>query len=482
MSWKPNRSLSTSLSKQIADWISQQILTGQWPVGTKLPPQRQLAIMLGVNRSTVQEAIDELKAAGILSSKMGSSTYVSNDSWNMLAKQNQPNWQHYIEASIHKPNYQTIQLINELEQDDSIIRLSTGELSPSLLPTDEIQTSLRQLQLDGKAIGYSPPQGSLTLRKALVHYLEKRDISTSPENICIVSGGLQALQLIALGLLETGAVVFQDEFSYLNSVHPFQSFGMHLQEVNSTNRNELIVKKRRGKRQSIFYTIPTLHNPTGATWSLDERQSFYDTCTSVQMPIIEDDVYAELSFDPPPPSLKSIDTDGQVLYIGSISKTLSPGLRIGWIVAPTPVIKRLADIKMQMDYGSSAFSQEIVSHWLSTGLYEEHVTQLKRELQRRAELMEQQLKKNFLEIATWSSSKGGFYIWLTFTHPIVTTDFFLKLLKQKVLINPGYIYEPKDATHIRLSYAYATDTEMQKGLLILYKEAIREIQKNFEDT
>lgn len=479
MNWKPNRSLSTSLSKQIADWISQQILTGQWPVGTKLPAQRQLAITLGVNRSTVQEAIDELKAAGILSSKIGSNTHVSNDSWNMLAKQKQPNWQHYIETSIHKPNYKTIQLINELEQDDSIIRLSTGELSPSLLPTDEIQASLQQLSFDGKAIGYSSPQGSLKLRKALVSYLEKRGVSTTTENICIVSGGLQALQLVALGLLETGAVVFQDEFSYLNSVHPFQSFGMHLQGVNSTNRNEMVTKKRRGKRQSIFYTIPTLHNPTGSIWSLEERQSFYDLCTSLQMPIIEDDVYSELAFDPPPPSLKSIDTDGQVLYIGSVSKILSPGLRIGWIVAPTPVIKRLADIKMQMDYGSSAFSQEIVSFWLSTGLYEKHVMKLKKELQRRAMLMEHQLAKQFSKIATWSSSKGGFYIWLTFTHPIVTTDFFQKLLKQKVLINPGYIYEPKDTTHIRLSYAYATDAEMQKGLQILYEEAIREIKKNF---
>ena len=101
---------------------------------SSLPAQRQLALTLGVNRSTLQEAIDELKADGILSSKVGSSTYVSNDSWSMLLKQKQPNWQKYIEASIHKPNFQTIQLINEFEQDESIIRLSTGELAPSLLP------------------------------------------------------------------------------------------------------------------------------------------------------------------------------------------------------------------------------------------------------------------------------------------------------------------------------------------------------------
>ena len=473
MNWKPNRSLSISLAKQIIDWMTQQILTGQWPSGTKLPAQRQLAATLGVNRSTIQEALDELKADGILSAKIGSSTYVSNDSWNILVKKKQPNWQRYIESSIHKPNYQTIQVINEMEQDDSIIRLSTGELAPSLLPTEAIQASLQQLQLDGKTIGYSSPQGSLKLRQAICEYVKKRGIETTPENICIVSGGLQALQLIAVGLLETGSVVYQDEFSYLNSVHPFQSFGMQLQSIPSFSRNESLTQKKRGRRQGIYYAIPTLHNPTGAIWLMEEKQSFYEVCKSLSLPIIEDDVYCELAFEELTPSLKSIDTAGQVLYLGSMSKTLSPGLRIGWVIASTPVIKRLADIKMQMDYGSSAFSQEIVTHWLTTGLYEQHVQQLRQELKRRAALMEKLLNRYFTGIATWASPKGGFYIWLRFTQPIVTTDFFFKVLKRKVLINPGYIYEPRDAYHIRLSYAYATDDDLHKALRILYEEALR---------
>ncbi|MEI4768063.1 PLP-dependent aminotransferase family protein [Psychrobacillus sp. FJAT-51614] len=460
--------------------MTEQIRTGQWPNGTKLPAQRHLALTFGVNRSTLQEAIDELKADGILSSKVGSSTYVSNDSWNMLLKQKQPNWQKYIEASIHKPNYQTIQLINEFEQDDSIIRLSTGELAPSLLPTAQIQASFQQLQLDGKSIGYSSPQGSLNLRAAICNYLTKRGITTAPENICIVSGGLQALQLIAVGLLETGSIVFQEEFSYLNSIHPFQSFGMQMHSVDFKSQDKEIFQRRRGKRQGIYYAIPTLHNPTGRIWSFEKKKSFYAMCQSLQLPIIEDDVYFELSFEALSPPLKSIDTTGQVLYLGSVSKTLSPGLRIGWVVAPSPVIKRLADIKMQMDYGSSAFSQEIVSYWLTSGLYEEHIEKLKVELKRRAELMENLLEQYFKEIASWESSKGGFYIWLKFNAPIITTDFFMNLLNQKVLINPGYIYEPKDTYHIRLSYSYTSDKELVEGLYTLYSEAVQAIEKNRE--
>ncbi|MDN4495255.1 PLP-dependent aminotransferase family protein [Ureibacillus aquaedulcis] len=470
MNWQPNRSLSTSLSKQIVQWITEQIQNGEWPVGTKLPPQRKLALSLGVNRSTLQEAFDELKANGLLLSKSGSATYVSNDSWNVLAKQKQTNWQHYIESSIHRANYQTIQLINEFEQDDIIIRLGTGELSPTLLPTAELQKSLSEVHLDGKAIGYSSPQGDFRLRQAIYQYVKKRGIETSPDNICIVSGGLQALQLIALGLLETGSFVFQNRFSYLNSIHTFQSFGMNLYPLADDQLAAGKIEQIRKKKQAILYTIPTLHNPTGISMTLDAKKSLYALSELVQLPLIEDDVYFELLFDEPTPAIKSFDQTGQVLYIGSVSKTLSPGLRIGWVIASTPVIKRLADIKMQMDYGSSAISQQIVEYWLRTGRYEEHIKHLKVELKSRAEYMDNLLKQYFGNIAAWESPQGGFYVWLKFHKPVVTTELFMRLLKKKVLINPGYIYAPNDAQHIRLSFAYSSEEEMKKGIEVLYQE------------
>ena len=470
MNWQPNRSLSISISKQIVQWMTEQIQSGEWPLGTKLPPQRQLALSLGVNRSTLQEAIDELKADGLLSSITGSATFVAKDSWNMLVKQKQPNWQQYIETSIYKSNYQTIQLINEFEQDDSVIRLGTGELSPSLLPTEDIQASLSQLNLSGKAIGYSSPQGNLALRQAICEYVNKRGIVTLPENICIVSGGLQALQLIALGLLETDSLIFQSQFSYLNSIHTFQSFGMNLYNLSENQYTAEAIERIRKKKQAIFYAIPSLHNPTGASMTLEEKNNLFNLCEAIQLPMIEDDVYFELLFDKPTPAIKSFDKTGQVLYIGSVSKTLSPGLRIGWVIASTPVIKRLSDIKMQMDYGSSAISQQIVEYWLRTGLYESHIQKLKVELKRRALLLDQLLKQYFKCTASWETPKGGFYIWLKFHEPIVTTDLFMKLLKKKVLINPGYIYAPNDTNHIRLSFAYSSDEKLKKGIQTLYKE------------
>nr|WP_241775807.1 aminotransferase class I/II-fold pyridoxal phosphate-dependent enzyme [Bacillus wiedmannii] len=134
---------------------------------------------------------------------------MANNSWNVLLNRSQPNWQQHIESSIHKPNYHKIQLINEYEQMDHIIRLGTGKLSPELLPTKQIKQSLKKISLESKAIGYSSPQGSEKLRGILCNYLKKHGIQTAPENILIVSGALQAIQLIAVGLLEEGFIVFQ---------------------------------------------------------------------------------------------------------------------------------------------------------------------------------------------------------------------------------------------------------------------------------
>lgn len=167
--------------------------------------------------------------------------------------------------------------------------------------------------------------------------------------------------------------------------------------------------------------------------------------------------------------MKTLDTTGHVLYIGSVSKTISPGLRIGWVVGPKTVIQRLADIKMQTDYGSSALSQAVVTHWLTSGLYDQQLKNLKVALQQRARYMEQLLECDFKDIATWETPIGGFYIWVRFEQPVITKALFLALLEHKILINPGYIYQPNDFHHLRLSYAYASFEQMEKGLQLLAK-------------
>lgn len=465
MNWQPTKHSAITLHKQIINWFTTQLEQGDLTPGMRLPSQRLLALQFNVNRSTINVVMDELKARGLIETRTGDGTYISKDPWQLLLNESQPKWQQHIEFSVHKPNVDTIQLINEYEQFEHIIRLGTGELAPSLLPAKQIEDSLRELSLTAPALGYSIPQGSKALREALCRQLQKRGIQTTTSNILITSGALQAFQLIALGLLQPGSIIFQQEASYLNSIHPFQSAGMRMAgvKINEQLQHTLSTKKR--NNQSLFYTIPTLDNPSGKCWSNAQKQLVFNTCKELAIPIIEDDVYHELLFTPNNElPLKAYDQNGQVLYIGSVSKTLSPGLRIGWIVGSESVIKRLADIKMQTDYGSSALSQQLVTHWLQSDMYERHLKQLRHELQQRAAFVEQLLQQYMKPYATWQRPLGGLYIWLRFEKPIIIKALFLELLQQNILINPGYIYLPNDFHHLRLSFAYASFEQLQEGI------------------
>lgn len=469
--WKPQKNSSFPLHQQISDYIKKKIMSGEWTIGTKIPSQRSLARLFQVNRSTIVFALEELVADGLIESKVGSGTKVINNTWSLLTSTPPPDWINYVKAGIHKPNISVIQEINKAEADPNISRLGTGELSPNLLPTSKMREIL---QIDHKqplTLGYMEPRGSLPLRKTISTYLRSKGIEASPESILIVSGGLQALQLISIGLLKSGSTILHETPSYLNSVHVFQSAGMNLLGIPLDDdgiKCDSIGRMKRQHHVALLYTIPNFHNPTGFLMSKRRRMELLKVCQQESIPIIEDDVYGDLWLDTPPPSpLKANDTQGNVLYIGSVSKTLSPGLRIGWAVGPEPVIERLADIKMQTDYGSSSLSQYAVDKWLSSGMYEDFLKKIRVELRFRRDFTIQILEKYFSDIATWIEPKGGFYIWLRIQSGVSSGKLFELALREGILLNPGSVYEKHDSQHLRISYSYASIEQLDNGLITL---------------
>ena len=466
--WKPQKSSTVPLHLQISSYLKKKILNGEWTIGTKIASQRILAKQFEVTRSTIVIALEELAADGLIESKVGSGTRVVNNTWSLLAATPPPDWISYVRSGIHEPNISIIQKINDAEANPSIIRLGTGELSPDLLPKKQMEKLLQLDMGETLSLGYEEPKGSLDLRKTISHYLKKKGIEASPASILIVSGALQALQLISIGLLKRGSVIFHETPSYLNSVHVFQSAGMNLFGIPLDKEGinyESIDRLKRQHHAALLYTIPSFHNPTGILMSDRRRKQLLEVSEKEAFPIIEDDVYSELWFDNPPPKpLKANDKKGNVLYIGSVSKSLSPGLRIGWIVGPEPVIDRLADIKMQTDYGSSSISQFVVNKWIKSGLYEDYLTQVREELKCRRDYMINILNTYFSDIATWNIPSGGFYIWLQIKTGISTRKLFQVALQEGILLNPGSVYDKNDQEHLRLSYSYATLEELENGL------------------
>ncbi|KKO52364.1 MocR-like pyridoxine biosynthesis transcription factor PdxR [Paenibacillus sp. DMB20] len=469
--WRLNTSSEVPLHQQIYDFIKNRIMNGEWPVGTRIPPQRELALKFQVNRSTVVYALSELAADGLIEAKVGQGTVVVNNTWSLLAAAPPPDWNQYVKSGTYQPNIRMIQQINRAEADPGMIRLGTGELSPDLLPTADMREMFNSNIADKFTLGYSEPKGSLYLREIIGGYLKKKGIDASPASILIVSGGLQGLQLISVGLLHHGSAIFVENPSYLNSIHVFQSAGMHLHGIPMDPagiQTESIGRLKRQLEAALLYTIPSFHNPTGTLMSSERRADLLQVCAQERLPVIEDDVYGDLWFaEPPPPPLKALDQQGLVLYMGSMSKTLGPGLRIGWIVGPEPVIDRLADIKMQTDYGSSSLSQHAVAEWLSSGRYENHLLHIRSELMKRRDFTIAMLERYFDGIAEWDIPQGGFYIWLRITRSVSIRPLFEQALKEGILLNPGNIYDRNDHQHLRVSYAYASYDQLEQGLIRL---------------
>lgn len=469
--WKPDKELKTPLSEQIVGYIIKKISSGDWLIGQKLPAQRELAALLNVNRSTIVEVYTELISLGVIESNFGKGTKIINNTWSLLFSDHATEWRNYIEGGVHKGNLQTIQVINKLEFDEGTIRLSTGEMAPELFPYDTMKKVLSQIPVKAYSLNYLEPLGLEELRIVICNRLKKQGIDMKPSQILIVSGSLQALQLIAMSILKPGATVYVEEPSYIKSLSVFESNGMNMKGVPMDSEGLIpwmINPKENRFNDSILYTIPSFHNPTGTNMSLSRREELVKFCKAHQLPIIEDDVYHELWFgEEEPTPLKALDTAGNILYLGSASKSLAPGLRVGWVAGPEPVVERLGDIKMQTDYGTSSLSQWALAEWMESGLYDEHLETFRKELRIRRDFVLGILNRHFNTLGTWNIPTGGYYIWLKLNSNISTDVLFKEMLTHNILINPGTMYSFKKNTYIRLSYSYATMEGLEKGLIRL---------------
>lgn len=452
--------------KMIMDDIINKIDNGVLSPGDKLPSQREISKYYNVNRSTVIQAIDILKSYGILESIEKKGVYVSRYKWNAHITSN-IQWQNYIENSMSKNNQYYIQRINELEFNPDILRLGTGELSPKLIPNHLFKEIISNSIEDSIQTNYEEPKGKIALRLEIVEYMKKRGVTCDIDNICITSGAIQGLKLIADGLLIPQSKIIIETPSYINSIHTWHNIRSQMVplSINYIKRNiNNIFKMSRDYKNSIFYCIPTLHNPTQNTYTKEQKQKIIDQCQKNGIPIVEDGVYSDLWFNANKQvPMKSLKNSDNVLYLGSLSKTVSPGLRIGWIVANKNVIRHLSDLKMQNDYGASSISQHIATKWLNT-YHEKHINELKVKLEMRKHIFTEALKEHLSMYGSWDDTRGSFYIWFEFSISINVKTLFNEAVKENLLIQPGEIYDSNYKNYIRFSYSYIDESDINRSL------------------
>ncbi len=452
--------------KKVASYIRSKIIDGDWFYGMRIPSQRKLANQYNVNRVTIIKSIELLESEGFIYTLKGSGTYVNDylDESFMLNK-----WEEMMEWTSRTRSQYTVQLINKLETQKEYIHISKGELGGDDLPHDELKNAMTNVSLyiGNLAFGYNNGYGYIKLRELLADRLKKYNINVTSNNIFITSGALHAIHLLSIGFLSQNTIVFRNTPSYVDSTHIFNILNIRKKDIvyESDKQARAILEKSPSYLNKAFYVEPTFSNPTGNVLSLKSREKILKYSMIHNLPVFEDDIYRDIWFDNEPPlPIKSLDKKGNTIYISSFSKTIAPAIRIGFIVASEKVVEQLGDIRMQIDYGSSILSQMVVYEMLKGGDYDHHIKNVRENLQKKRDYMLSILDKHFSSISTWNIPQGGFFIWLTLNKKINIRKLFIELAeKERVLINPGYIYGSSENT-IRLSFAYESYENIEYGL------------------
>lgn len=469
-----SRSKTTPLYRQIMDDYIQKIQTGALLPGEKLPPERTIAKERQVNRSTVVRALDELASLGWITRKQGSGTQVTQG---QLGNRQAPftNWPQWHPSSFIKED-PYLRKMKEIAQNSATINLYSGDLPTRFIPDFAFPSmsweQIRSHSTQNQPFGYAPLVQLLSK-----HLYEQFQFSFDTQQLMITSGSTQGIQLILQTLVDKGDFVATEDPSFLFALPYFSSLGVQLIGVAQDEEGLIaheFAKLCQTKKIRLLYLNPTHQNPTGRTMSLQRRKQIIDICQRHHIPIIEDDVFAELNFQKVPPKLKELAPE-QVIYLGSFSKIFTPLIKIGWIVAPRALSKAFVETKQQLDLQTDIFTQLIAYHALNDPHYQTNHQQLIQAIKQTDHYF-QQLYAAIQKDWHTDSIDGGIYRWLTWRHrPLKRKDWEL-FLTHNILLAPSFLFS-NDTIACRINYTHVT-TEQLSDLIERFTRISQELRKD----
>jgi len=388
----------------------------------------------------------------------------------------------------------------KITQRPEVISFAGGLPAPDVFPLDRFQEACRRvLELNGhQALQYGASEGYEPLREMIARHIARYGIKAEAENVLITSGSQQALDLIGKLLINAGDRVLVEAPTYLGALQAFNVYGAEYISVEADDdglRTELLEDPLRAGPK-FMYVLPNFQNPAGTTLSEGRRHQLVLLADKYGIPIVEDDPYGQLRYEGEHlPPLVVIDREnlrrdngysiGNVIYLSTFSKTLAPGLRLGWIVAPTDVIAKLVQLKQGADLHTSTFTQVIAYEVAKDGFLDEHVKLIRKVYRERRDVMLEALKKYFPPEAKWTYPQGGLFLWLTLPRRMDSHILFEAALKENVAFVPGdSFYAGNGFTsegnrHIRLNFSYGQPDQIREGirrLSVAVKQQMRELQ------
>ncbi|TCL76443.1 DNA-binding transcriptional MocR family regulator [Hydrogenispora ethanolica] len=470
-----DRAGSVPVYKQIRNQIRAFILSGALPPGYRLPPERKLADTLGVNRTTVLNAYRDLRADALIESRVGQGTVVASDCAAPGAAVNPAvplEWRQLLSESAARMQQPLVSNVLKLANRSDLISFAAGFSATGCDPVAELLETQKRILRDygSTALQYSATEGHLPLRESLCRLMEGRGIPATPEEVMVLAGSQQGIDLAARILLDPGDRVIVEEPTFFGALQIFQAAGARIIGVPSdrdgmrVDRLQPLLERYKPK---FIYSVPTFQNPSGSVLSLERRRQLLDLAYQYHVPVIEDDAYAELRYDGRAlPSLKALDQHDHVIYLSSFSKVLFPGLRVGWVAAARPLVRQYVLAKQIADLHTNSLAQWIMDDFLRRGVYAGQVRAVRDANRRSRDRMVAALKRHGLKAVEWFPPEGGLYFWCRLPDSLDQAALVAKAQEEGVVFVPGHIFYPAGGgqNSIRLSFASPAPEQIEPGV------------------
>jgi 2-aminoadipate transaminase len=363
-----------------------------------------------------------------------------------------------------------------LTERDDVISLAGGLPDTSTFAPDSYAALMRTVAADScaRALQYGPTEGFALVKRCIAQVMQAEGMEIDPDDVLVTTGGQQVIDLTCKTLLDPGDVVIAEAPTYPGAIPTFCAYqadvvqvtmdrdGMRIDELEHT-LDEL---ERSGRRPKFIYTVPNFHNPAGVTMSLERRYELIRIAGERELLVLEDNPYGLLRYEGEPlPTLYSIDHEF-VIYAGTFSKILSPGVRLGWATAPAPILQKMQIGKQASDLCSSSISQYFVSAYFDSGPWEDYLRSLVEIYRRRRDVMLDSLAEAFPREAEWTHPQGGLFIWATMPPYLDTTDLLARALEEHVAFVPGraaYV-DGRGGSSMRLNFSGVGEDQIRDGI------------------
>ena len=364
--------------------------------------------------------------------------------------------------------------ILKLGADPEVISFGGGYPDPDLFPLEKLSAVYDEvIKLDGKkALQYATTEGLPALREKIIKRMNRADVNCTMDELMLISGGQQGLDLVGKLFINEGDAIIVENPTFLGALLSFKPYKPEFISVpvedDGMNIKALEDALIANPNVKFIYTIPEFHNPTGVTLSFEKRKKMIELANKFNVMILEDSPYREIRYEGEPiPSIKSLDTENRVMFLGSFSKILCPGLRLGWVVAPAEVISKISMLKLASDTQNSTLNMHAVNRFMEKYDIDEHIEVLKATYKRKKDLMVRIIEETFPAEVKFTNPEGGLFTWLSFPKSIDTVELMkLTLEESKVAYVPGMPFYSNDVehNHCRVNYSYMPDDKIEFGM------------------